>query len=203
MKKKWERKGKEMRIYEDSRIYEDGGYKISETGDGIEIKGEGTDIIELTIKGKEKENSLNLIEENLKKIELAEYEIFNEIFNSIESFSLTLDSDFGETDQVLGDIAKELIETFDSSKIYVSSFFSIEDKKKIIFNNGNIDLKYNENFLSINNGNIKNNSNEDSIDYFLDQLKDLKTSLSPENKKAFNNFKANLKNNFKNNNFSR
>ena len=104
---------------------------------------------------------------------------------------------------MLGDIAKELIETFDSSKIYVSSLFSIEDKKEIIFNNGNIDLKYNENFLSINNGNIKNNSDEDSIDYFLDQLKDLKTSLSPENKKAFNNFKANLKNNFKNNNFSR
>lgn len=192
-----------MRIYEDSRIYEDGGYEISETGDGIEIKGEGTDIIELTIKGKEKENALNLIEENLKKIELGEYEIFNEIFNSIENFSLTLDSDFGETDQVLGDITKELIETFDSSKIYVSSFFSTEDKKEIIFNNGNIDLKYNENFLSINNGNIKNNSDEDSIDYFLDQLKDLKTSLSPENKKAFNNFKANLKNNFKNNNFSR
>lgn len=192
-----------MKIYEDSRIYEDGGYKISETGSGIEIKGEGTNIIELTIKGNEKENALNLIEENLKKIELAEYEIFNEIFNSIESFSLTLDSDFGETDQVLGDIAKELIETFDSSKIYVSSLFSIEDKKEIIFNNGNIDLKYNENFLSINNGNIKNNSDEDSIDYFLDQLKDLKTSLSPENKKAFNNFKANLKNNFKNNNFSR
>lgn len=192
-----------MRIYEDSRIYEDGGYEISETGDGIEIKGEGTDIIELTIKGKEKENALNLIEENLKKIELGEYEIFNEIFNSIENFSLTLDSDFGETDQVLGDITKELIETFDSSKIYVSSLFSTEDKKEIIFNNGNIDLKYNENFLSINNGNIKSNSDEDSIDYFLDQLKDLKTSLSPENKKAFNNFKANFKNNLKNNNFSR
>ena len=192
-----------MRIYKDSMIYEEGGYKISETGEGIEIKGEGTDIIELTIKGKEKENALNLIEENLKKIELGEYEIFNEIFNSIDNFSLTLDSDFGETDQVLGDITKELIETFDSSKIYVSSFFSTEDKKEIIFNNGNIDLKYNENFLSINNGNIKNNSDEDSIDYFLDQLKDLKTSLSPENKKAFNNFKANLKNNLKNNNFSR
>lgn len=192
-----------MRIYEDSRIYEDGGYEISETGDGIEIKGEGTDIIELKIEGKTKPESLELIEENLKKIELGEYEIFNKIFNSIDNFSLTLDSDFGETDQVLGDITKELIETFDSSKIYVSSLFSTEDKKEIIFNNGNIDLKYNENFLSINNGNIKNNSDEDSIDYFLDQLKDLKTSLSPENKKAFNNFKANLKNNFKNNNFSR
>ena len=182
-----------MKIYKDSTIYEDGEYKISEKGGIVEIKGEGTDIIELIIKGKEKDNALQLIEENLERIELGEYETFNEIFNFIESFSLTLGSNFGATDEVLGDIAKNLIETFNSSKIYVSSLFSLDFKKEISFDNGNIDFKDDGDSFSINNGIIKNNSTDDSVDYFLDLLKDLKPYLSPENKKAFNNFKNNLK----------
>ncbi len=162
-----------------SNIFE-GEYNISQTDKGILIKGEDTNILKLEIQGTPKPEAEKLIEQNLEAIELAEYEKFYDIFHSIDKFSLTLDSNFGETDQVMGDIAADLIRTFNAS-ISVASFFSIEDKKEITIENGNVLFTWNDNSISLNNAIIKADCNEDTLDFFNEVIEPLKPFLQPCN----------------------
>ena len=173
-----------------SKIF-NGEYNISKTDKGILIKGEDTNILKLEIQGTPKPEAEKLIEQNLEAIELAEYEIFNDIFHSIDKFSLTLDSNFGETDQVMGDIAAELIRTFNCNEvegtsvhyasISVASFFSIEDKKEITIENGNVFFTWNDNSISLNNALIKADCNFDTLDFFNEVIEPLKPFLQPCN----------------------
>ena len=176
-----------------SNIFE-GEYNISKTDKGIVIKGEDTNILKLEIQGTPKPEAEKLIEQNLEAIELAEYEIFNDIFHSIDKFSLTLDSNFGETDQVMGDIAADLIRTFnckceafegtsdsDYASISVASFFSIEDKKEITIENGNVFFSWNDNSIALKNGIIKADCNFDTLDFFNEVIEPLKPFLQPCN----------------------
>ena len=171
-----------------------GEYNISKTDKGIVITGEDTNILEIKVQGTPKLEAEKLIEQNLEAIELAEYEIFNDIFHSIDKFSLTLDSDFGATDQVMGDIAADLIRTFncnhnviegrsdnDYASISVASVFSIEDKKEITIENGNVLFTWNDNLISLNNAIIKADCNEDTLDFFNEVIEPLKPFLQPCN----------------------
>ena len=158
-----------------SKIF-NGEYNISQTDKGIVITGEDTNILKLEIQGTPKTEAIKLIEQNLEAIELAEYEIFNEIFHSIDNFSLTLDSDWGATDQVMGDIAADLIRTFNTS-VSVASFFSIEDKKEITIENGNVFFTFNDNSIALKNGLIKADCNEDTLDFFNEVIEPLKPFL--------------------------
>ncbi len=172
-----------------SKIF-NGEYNISKTDKGIVITGEDTNILKLEIKGTPKPEAEKLIEQNLEAIELGEYEIFNKIFHSIDKFSLTLDSDFGATDQVMGDIASELVKTFncnhnviegtsdnDYTSVSVASFFSIEDKKEITIENGNVFFTFNDNSIALKNGIIKADCNEDTLDFFNEVIEPLKPFL--------------------------
>lgn len=171
-----------------------GEYNISQTDKGIVITGEDTNILKLEIQGTPKPEAEKLIEQNLEAIELGEYEIFNKIFHSIDKFSLTLDSDFGATDQVMGDIASELVKTFncnhnviegtsdnDYTSVSVASFFSIEDKKEITIENGNVFFTFNDNSIALKNGIIKADCNEDTLDFFNEVIEPLKPFLQPCN----------------------
>ena len=172
-----------------SKIF-NGEYNISKTDKGIVITGEDTNILKLEIQGTPKPEAEKLIEQNLEAIELGEYEIFNKIFHSIDKFSLTLDSDFGATDQVMGDIASELVKTFnckckafegrsdnDYTSVSVASFFSIEDKKEITIENGNVFFTFNDNSIALKNGIIKADCNEDTLDTFNEIIEPLKPFL--------------------------
>jgi hypothetical protein len=176
-----------------SKIF-NGEYNISQTDKGIVITGEDTNILKLEIQGTPKPEAEKLIEQNLEAIELGEYEIFNKIFHSIDKFSLTLDSDFGATDQVMGDIASELVKTFncnhnviegtsdnDYTSVSVASFFSIEDKKEITIENGNVFFTFNDNSIALKNGIIKADCNEDTLDTFNEIIEPLKPFLQPCN----------------------
>ena len=171
-----------------------GEYNISQTDKGIVITGEDTNILKLEIQGTPKPEAEKLIEQNLEAIELGEYEIFNKIFHSIDKFSLTLDSDFGATDQVMGDISSELVKTFncnhnviegtsdnDYTSVSVASFFSIEDKKEITIENGNVFFTFNDNSIALKNGIIKADCNEDTLDTFNEIIEPLKPFLQPCN----------------------
>lgn len=162
-----------------SNIFE-GEYNISQSNNEIVITGEDTAILEIKVQGTPKPEAEKLIEQNLEAIELAEYEIFNEIFHSIDKFSLTLDSDFGATDQVMGDIAADLIRTFNTS-VSVASVFSIEDKKEITIENGNVFFSWNDNSISLKNAIIKADCNEDTLDFFNEVIEPLKPFLQPCN----------------------
>lgn len=174
-----------------SEIFENGEYKI-ETKKGLltiscSKKGPIMEINRIEVKGemiKDEERALELAAKYILDLEqgAGNYNHIENAFKIVKEYTTDLDSYYGEVDVFLGDLVQNAYNSFSEK---VKTKFSADDKSYIILYEGNVECKFDDEFVKINGKRFALESGEYGISDALSQISETTDFLSKESLETY------------------
>ena len=177
-----------------SEIFEKGEYTIEVKKGLLTIscskKGPIMEINRIEVKGEIRDEkwALELAAKYILDLEqgAGNYNHIEKAFKIVKEYTTDLDSHYGEVDVFLGDLAQNAYNSFSEK---VKTKFSADDKSYIILHEGNVECKFDDEFVKINGKRFALESGEYGISDALSQISETTDFLSEESLGTYNMLK--------------
>ena len=173
-----------------SEIFEKGEYTIEVKKGLLTIscnkKGPIMEINRIEVKGeiKDEKMALELAVKYILDLEqgAGNYNHIEKAFKIVKEYTTDLDSHYGEVDVFLGDLAQKAYNSFGEK---VRTKCSVDSGSYIILHNGNVECKFDDEFVKINGKRFALESGEYGISDALSQISETTDFLSKESLETY------------------